>query len=88
MEKGETVSLSSGNQIRDFMNVVDVGKKIAEIAIGKINGPINICSGIPITVRQFVEQIADEYNRRDLLQFNDRLDNGFDPPCVIGIPNI
>lgn len=85
--KGDYVELTSGNQIRDFMNVADVGKKIANICMSNQNGPINICSGIPITVRQLVEQIAAEYGRKDLLRFNSRKDNPFDPICVIGVPN-
>ena len=85
--QGDYVELTSGKQIRDFMDVTDVGKKIANISMSDQNGPINICSGIPITVRQLVEQIADEYGRKDLLRFNAREDNPFDPIRVIGVPN-
>lgn len=85
--KGEPAELTSGKQIRDFMDVVDAGKKIAEVALSDHNGPVNVCSGEPITVRQLAERIASEYGRYDLLQFGVRPDNIFDPPCVIGIPN-
>jgi nucleoside-diphosphate-sugar epimerase len=70
------------------MDVVEAGKKIAEISLSKEIGPINLSSGIPLTVRQFVEKIADEYGRKDLLRFGVRKDNPFDPPCVIGVPNV
>ena len=58
---------------------------IVETALGSVQGPVNICSGMPITIRQFAEEIADEYGRRDLLRFGARADNLIDPPCVVGI---
>lgn len=88
LEKGEHAELTSGKQIRDFLDVVEAGRMIAGIVMGDQLGPINICSGTPITVRQLAEQVADEYGRRDLLVFGARLDNLVDPPCVLGIPNI
>jgi len=88
LEKGEPAELTSGNQIRDFLDVADAGKMIADVALSAQTGPVNICSGTPITVRQLAEQIADEYGRKDLLVFGARPDNLVDPPCVVGIPNI
>jgi nucleoside-diphosphate-sugar epimerase len=58
---------------------------IVESALGTVQGPVNICSGIPITVRHLAEQIADECGRRDLLHFGVRPDNLIDPPYVVGL---
>ncbi len=88
LEKGEPAELTSSRQIRDFLGVVEAGRMIAEVTLGDQTGPVNICSSIPITVRQLAEQIADEYGRRDLLQFGKRPDNLVDPPCVLGTPNM
>lgn len=88
LESGNPAELTSGKQIRDFLDIAEAGRMISSIAIGKQEGPVNICSGIPITVRQLAEKIADEYGRRDLLKFGTRPDNLVDPPCIIGIPNI
>ncbi len=82
---GEPAELTSGNQIRDFLDVSEAGRMIVNIALGNVQGPVNICSGIPITVRQLAEQIADEYGHRDLLKFGARPDNLIDPPCVVGV---
>ena len=82
---GQPVKLTSGNQIRDFLDVREAGQMIAETAMGQQQGSVNICSGIPITVRQIAEQIADEFGRRDLLEFGARPDNLIDPPCVVGV---
>ena len=87
LEKGEPAELTSGKQIRDFLDVADAGRMIADMALSVKTGPVNICSGVPITVRQLAEQIADEYGRRDLLLFGARPDNLIDPPKVIGNTN-
>ena len=85
LSKGDPVELTSGRQVRDFLDVKDAGKIIAEVALGDQQGPVNICSGVPISVKQFAEKIADEYGRRDLLRFGVRPDNLFDPPFVVGV---
>jgi nucleoside-diphosphate-sugar epimerase len=87
LQNGEPAELTSGTQIRDFINVVEAGKKIAAIALSDRTGPFNVSSGVPTTVRQLAEFVADEFGRRDLLKFGARSNNLFDPPCVIGIPN-
>ncbi|MDR7927856.1 NAD(P)-dependent oxidoreductase [Acidithiobacillus thiooxidans] len=83
---GEPVDLGSGKQIRDFLDVQTAGNLVAEVALSDYRGPLNICSGQPVTVREIVERLADEYGRRDLLRFGVRPDNTFDPPCVFGLP--
>jgi dTDP-6-deoxy-L-talose 4-dehydrogenase (NAD+) len=85
LKAGEPAELSSGTQVRDFLDVREAGRMIAEAALGARQGPINICSGSPVTVRALAERIADEYGRRDLLRFGARPDNFTDPPVVVGI---
>lgn len=85
---GLPAELSSGQQIRDFLDVKEAAAKITQAALGSQVGAINICSGIPITVRQLAEKIASEFDRNELLLFGARPDNLVDPPCVLGIPNL
>ncbi len=87
LQTNQQAELTSGKQIRDFLNVVEAGEKIASVALSDRLGPFNICSGVPITVRQLAEQIADEYARKDLLRFGARPDNLIEPPYVLGVPN-
>lgn len=84
MRVGGEVLLTEGNQVRDYLDVVEAGRLIAGVAIGSQSGAINICSGEGVTVREFVESIADKYGRRDLLRFGARSANLFDPPFVVG----
>jgi len=83
---GMPADLGSGTQIRDYMDVREAARMIVNAALGPVQGPVNICSGKGVTVRQLAETIADEYGRRDLLRFGARPDNLTDPPCVVGVP--
>jgi dTDP-6-deoxy-L-talose 4-dehydrogenase (NAD+) len=85
LSAGQHADLTSGKQIRDFLDVKEASRMITDVAIGNIQGAVNICSGTPISVRQLAEQIADKYGRRDLLRFGTRPDNLVDPPCVVGL---
>jgi dTDP-6-deoxy-L-talose 4-dehydrogenase (NAD+) len=87
LSKGETVELTNGNKILDYLNVSEASRVIAEIALSYKQGPFNICSGKPITIKELAEQIADIYGRRDLLKFNIHPKNFTDPINILGIPN-
>jgi dTDP-6-deoxy-L-talose 4-dehydrogenase (NAD+) len=84
---GNPAKLTSGNQVRDFIDVALAGRLIADAAAGKQQGAINICSGVAITIRQLAEAIAREYGRLDLLEFGARPDNLIDPSVVVGVPD-
>lgn len=85
LSQGLPVELTSGWQIRDYLDVQEAGVELAGNLLGSKEGSINICSGVGRSVRQIVEDIADEYGRRDLLRFGLRADNFTDPPVVVGI---
>lgn len=87
LQKGQKAELTSGKQTRDFLDVKLAGKFIADIAIGSKLGPVNVCSGVPLTVKEFALQIAKKYNRIDLIEFNVRKENIVDPPYVLGVKN-
>jgi nucleoside-diphosphate-sugar epimerase len=82
---GQPADLTSGERIRDYLDVREAGRMIVDVALGPVQGPVNICSGIPVTIRALAERIADEYGRRDLLRFGARPDNPADPPVVLGV---
>jgi nucleoside-diphosphate-sugar epimerase len=83
--RGMPAELSSGRQVRDFMDVKEAGQAIARVALGPACGAVNICSGIGVSVRELAERIADEYGRRDLLHFGARPDNASEPPLIVGV---
>ena len=86
LEAGKVADLSSGNQIRDFMDVVDAARAIVHIAVGDQDGPFDICTGIPTTVRELATNVAKASGRVELLNFGGRADSPLDPTCVVGVP--
>ena len=72
--------------MRDFLDVESAASMIADVVESNAVGAFNICSGVPVTVRQLAESIAEEYGRRDLLRFGVRTVNSTDPPVVVGEP--
>lgn len=84
---GERADLTSGEQIRDFLDVKAGAKMLIDALFDNTEGAFNICSGRPTTVRQLAEAIAAKYGRPELLNFGARPDNLIDPPCVVGVPH-
>ncbi len=87
LSEGELAELTSGSQVRDFLDVATAGDMIADFACGSQQGAVNICSGVPVTVRELAERLADEYGRRDLLRLGARKDNPLEAQYVVGVKN-
>ena len=57
---GNSFDLSAGEQLRDYLHVKQVAKLIFENSLNIENTKtINLSSGVPISVRKFVESIVD-----------------------------
>ena len=85
LKVGDTAQLTNGNQVPDYLDDRDAGKMIVEISLSNLQGPVKICSDLPVTVRQLAEKIAQEYGRLDLLRFGARPENTIDPPFVVDV---
>jgi dTDP-6-deoxy-L-talose 4-dehydrogenase (NAD+) len=88
LKRAEVVDLTSGAQVRDFIDVKAAAKMIVNGAFSQTQGAANICTGQGRTVRELAEEIADIYGRRDLLNFGARPDNLVDPPYIVGVPTV
>ena len=86
LSMNQPVELSSGDQIRDFLDVKEAAQRIFDVAASCRCGPVNICSGRPTSVREIAETVADEFGKREYLQFGEQLPRLFDPPSIVGIP--
>jgi dTDP-6-deoxy-L-talose 4-dehydrogenase (NAD+) len=85
LKDGIPIPLTDGTQVRDFLDVSEAGRMIATVSTAAHTGAVNVCSGTGVSVRAYVERLADDFGRHDLLQFGSRPANAFDPPVVIGI---
>jgi dTDP-6-deoxy-L-talose 4-dehydrogenase (NAD+) len=85
LQRGEFADLTDGLKVRDYLDVRDAASKIIATAVGSHTGPVNICSGKGITIRDMALSIAKIYGRPDLLRFGVRKNNLHDPDTVVGI---
>lgn len=67
---------------KDYIYAGDVAKIISLISDSDINGIINICSGIAISLKEFATIIANKMNKEHLLEFME-LDTDL-PNIIIG----
>jgi nucleoside-diphosphate-sugar epimerase len=67
---GQSVfKMSGGEQLRDYLPVVEVARRLVDLALSRRDlGPVNICSGTPISVRRLVEGWVEEYGWKIELQ--------------------
>jgi dTDP-6-deoxy-L-talose 4-dehydrogenase (NAD+) len=62
-EKAVSFDMSGGEQLRDYLPVQEVARRISLIVSHPdIRGMINCCSGVPISVRRLVENRIIERN--------------------------
>ncbi len=87
LRAGLPAELTTGDQVRDFLDVKYAAKLMADVVQSDVVGAVNICSGNAVTVKQLAEEIADEFERSDLLRFGAKPKHDTDPAVVVGVPN-
>ena len=83
LSRNEPARCSHGNQIRDFLHIADVASALVALIDSEVQGPLNIASGEPVTIRQIVLQIADHFGRRNLVEFGAIPTAATDPPLLV-----
>ncbi|MCZ4279393.1 NAD(P)-dependent oxidoreductase [Kiloniella laminariae] len=76
--------MSSGQQVRDFMDSRDVGAAFAELALSRAEGAFNISSGQGRSLLSIAEMIADKLGKRDLLRPGAYPDREAEPYRLVG----
>lgn len=80
---GERAALTSGRQVRDFMEVRDAGAALAAVADSALCGSVNLASGRPTSVRALAEAIGLALGRPDLIGLGELADRPDDPPYLV-----
>ncbi|MCW3013104.1 MAG: NAD(P)-dependent oxidoreductase [Solirubrobacterales bacterium] len=55
---GEIAKTTAGTQVRDFMHVDDIAGAFCALATSAVTGPVNVASGVPVTIREVVDAVA------------------------------
>jgi len=80
--RGEEAEIGSGEEVRDFLHVADVGSAIADIVLSDCVGAVNVGSGEPLRVRDLVAEIARQLDSQDRVRFGARPDSPSNPPFI------
>ncbi len=67
--QGKPVVCHHGNYVRDFLYVQDVADAFATLLESDVTGPVNIASGQPISLKEFINKIGEKTGRQDLIEF-------------------
>ena len=81
------VEILNGSHIRDYLDVEIAGAQIAEVAMSQFTGAVNICSGIPISLKDLALNLSQTYGSPELLVFDDSTSLPAGYPYIVGIPN-
>ena len=75
---------STGEQMRDFLYMPDVAAAFVALLDSEAQGPVNIASGQPVSVKDVVRRIAAELGRQHLIRLGARPTPADDPPFLVG----
>ena len=77
--------MSGGEQLRDYLPVEKVAEDIVKIAMqNKVNGIINCCSGIPMSIRKLVENYLAERQKKIYQDLGYYLYSDYEPMAFWG----
>ncbi|HXE89141.1 MAG TPA: NAD(P)-dependent oxidoreductase [Hyphomicrobiaceae bacterium] len=66
--QGEPAHLTAGTQVRDFLDVRDLGRCLALLLASEVDGAVNVASGEGVSVARIAELLGDMVGRPDLIQ--------------------
>jgi nucleoside-diphosphate-sugar epimerase len=90
LRRGEVVDLTPGAQLRDFMYIDDAVTALihaADVAVKKIPGPFNLCTGSAVAIRDVAKAVATAIDRpHALLAFGARPYRPDEAMSLVGAP--
>lgn len=66
--RNQPAPCTHGKQMRDFLHVDDVAAGFVALLESDVQGPVNIASGIPVTVRDLANLIGKKISKENLIQ--------------------
>jgi nucleoside-diphosphate-sugar epimerase len=80
---GEVAPVSEGRQERDFLHVDDAAVAFVELLDASVVGPVNVGSGVGVSVREVVATLADLVGRPDLVRYGTRPTPASEPDRLV-----
>ena len=82
LRRGDPVTISDGSLLRDYIYTRDIAGAFAALLASDVEGPVNICTGRPVSLRDFALAAARRFGREDLLVFQQGPSG--QPPRIVG----
>jgi nucleoside-diphosphate-sugar epimerase len=80
--QGKSIPCSDGRQKRDFLYVEDVASAFVALLSSDVEGPVNIGSGIAVSIKEIIDLISGKIGRTDLVRFGELPVSLNDPPVL------
>ena len=78
------LDLTDGTQVRDFLDVRDVAAALVAVSGAHMIGPVNLCSGDAVRLKDLIADMASRCGSLELLHFGARTRLSGDPDTVVG----
>ncbi len=76
---------STGTQVRDYLHVSDMAGALCALVEAEVGGTVNVCSGVPTSVRELLVEIGRLLGHSELIRFGAvGTRAAWDPPYVCG----
>ncbi len=82
--RNKNAACSDGEQIRDFLHVEDVARAFIHLLKSDVVGPVNICSGDPIALKEIIWQIATILDGHDKIALGAIATDKDEPKILVG----
>jgi len=80
---GRPAETSAGGQVRDFLLSSQAADALAALLDAEVTGPVNVGSGIGVSVRDLVELIGEAAGRPELLRPGALPERPDEPPRIV-----
>ena len=84
--EGNVADVSDGTLVRDFLHVEDVALAFVALIESEVQGPVNISSGVGVTLREVIERVAQAAGAPGLVRFGAVPRREGDPGELVGNP--
>lgn len=81
--RGEDALCTHGRQIRDFLAVQDVASAFVALLQSDVTGPVNIASGVPVTLGEIAAMIGGIMDGKDRIKLGAREALAGEPPMIV-----
>ncbi len=78
------LDLTDCNQVRDYLDVRDVAAALVAVSEARLLGPVNVCSGEAVRLKDLLTDLASRCGSFELLRFGERTREPGDPEAMVG----